>query len=136
MQHLQKMFLLFLGAAVVTLGFGLGVSAPGLISGGLTAALVAAGTLAGGVGLTIWLRSRFALIQTGRFLQYGSFWLSSALSFKLVALVFGLFGVTIALSSTALASFVTFALCFAVATAIREVPIKGRTWMPVRLKKK
>ena len=136
MQHLLKMFLLFLGAAAVTLIFGLGASAPGLVSGALTAVLVAAGTLAGGVGLTIWARSTFSLIQTGRFVQYASFWASSAVAFKLVALVFALFGVTVALTSTALASFVTFALCFAVATAVGEVPVKGRTWMPVRLKKK
>lgn len=136
MKHLRNMFLLFFGAAIVTMLTGLGASAPGLLTGGLAAALVAAGTLAGGVGLTIWARSAFGLIQTGRFLQWGSFWLSAAVSFKLTALILGVFGVAIWLPSLLLASLSTFGICFAVAMLLGEVPIKGRTWMPVRMKKK
>ncbi len=61
MQHLWKMFFYFLAAAAVTCVFGLGVSAGDILPTALAAALVSAGALIGGVGLTIGLRALFGL---------------------------------------------------------------------------
>lgn len=133
MQHLHKMFFYFLAAAAVTFVFGLGVTVDGGLASWLGAvvagALVSAGALAGGVGLTIAMRSAFKLMQVGRFLQYAVFWLAAGLSLKLVGLVF----TSLAVHSALLAGFAIFAIAFAAATITGEVPTKGRTWLPVKM---
>lgn len=135
MQHLWKMFFYFLAAATVTCVFGLGVSAGDIIPTALAAILVSAGALIGGVGLTIGMRALFGLMQVGRLLQYTAFWLSAAASLKIVGIIGGLiFAASLSVNSALLAGFTVFAIAFAAATITGEVPTKGRTWMPMKMK--
>ncbi len=135
MQHLWKMFFYFLAAAAVTCVFGLGVSAGDILPTALAATLVSAGALIGGVGLTIGLRAAFGLMQVGRLLQYTAFWLSAALSLKIVGIIGGLlFAASLTVNSALLAGFTVFAIAFAAATITGEVPTKGRTWLPMKMK--
>ncbi|MFA7340811.1 MAG: hypothetical protein WC028_28755 [Candidatus Obscuribacterales bacterium] len=135
MQHLWKMFFYFLAAAAVTCVFGLGVSAGDILPTALAAALVSAGALIGGVGLTIGLRALFGLMQVGRLLQYTAFWLSAAASLKIVGIIGGLiFAASLSVNSALLAGFTVFAIAFAAATITGEVPTKGRTWLPMKMK--
>lgn len=135
MQHLWKMFFYFLAAAAVTCVFGLGVSAGDILPTALAAALVSAGALIGGVGLTIGLRALFGLMQVGRLLQYTAFWLSAAASLKIVGIISGLiFAASLSVNSALLAGFTVFAIAFAAATITGEVPTKGRTWLPMKMK--
>lgn len=133
MQHLHKMFFYFLAAAAVTFVFGLGVSVGAgvaeVLGAALAATLVSAGALAGGVGLTIALRSLFGLMQIGRILQYAAFWLAAAVSLKLVGLVFA----SPVVHSALLAGFTIFAIAFTAAIITGEVPTKGRSWLPVKM---
>jgi hypothetical protein len=135
MQHLWKMFFYFLAAAAVTFVFGLGVSAGDLLPTALAAILVSAGALIGGVGLTIGMRALFGLMQVGRLLQYSAFWLSAAASLKIVGIIGGLiFAASLSVNSALLAGFTVFAIAFAAATITGEVPTKGRTWLPMKMK--
>lgn len=135
MQHLWKMFFYFLAAAAVTTVFGLGVTAGDVLPTALAAVLVSAGALIGGVGLTIGMRALFGLMQVGRLLQYTAFWLSAALSLKLVGIIGGLlFAASLTVNSALLAGFTVFAIAFAAATITGEVPTKGRTWLPMKMK--
>ena len=135
MQHLWKMFFYFLAAAAVTTVFGLGVSAGDVLPTALAAVLVSAGALIGGVGLTIGMRALFGLMQVGRLLQYTAFWLSAALSLKIVGIIGGLlFAASLTVNSALLAGFTVFAIAFAAATITGEVPTKGRTWLPMKMK--
>lgn len=135
MQHLWKMFFYFLAAAVVTTVFGLGVTAGDLFPTALAAVLVSAGALIGGVGLTIGMRALFGLMQVGRLLQYTAFWLSAALSLKIIGIIGGLlFAASLTVNSALLAGFTVFAMAFAAATITGEVPTKGRTWLPMKMK--
>lgn len=135
MQHLWKMFFYFLVAAAVTCVFGLGVTAGDLLPTALAAALVSAGALIGGVGSTIALRSLFGLAQVGRLIQYTAFWLSAALSLKLIGIIGGLlFAASLTVNSALLAGFAVFAMAFASATITGEVQFKGRTWLPMKMK--
>ena len=135
MQHLWKMFFYFLAAAAVTCVFGLGVSAGDVLPTALAAVLVSAGALIGGVGLTIGMRALFGLMQVGRLLQYTAFWLSAALSLKIIGIIGGLlFAASLTVNSALLAGFTVFAIAFAAATITGEVPTKGRTWLPMKMK--
>lgn len=135
MQHLWKMFFYFFAAATVTSVFGLGVTAGGIIPTALAVALVSAGALVGGVGSTIALRSLFGLMQVGRLMQYTAFWLSAALSLKLIGIIGGLiFAASLTVNTALLAGFTVFAIAFASATITGEIPTKGRTWLPVKMK--
>ncbi|MBA4234083.1 MAG: hypothetical protein C0465_26280 [Ralstonia sp.] len=135
MQHLWKMFFYFLAAAAVTTVFGLGVSAGDVLPTALAAVLVSAGALIGGVGLTIGMRALFGLMQVGRLLQYTAFWLSAALSLKIIGIIGGLlFAASLTVNSALLAGFTVFAMAFAAATITGEVPTKGRTWLPMKMK--
>lgn len=135
MQHLWKMFFYFLAAAVVTTVFGLGVTAGDLFPTALAAVLVSAGALIGGVGLTIGMRALFGLMQVGRLLQYTAFWLSAALSLKIIGIIGGLlFAASLTVNSALLAGFTVFAMAFAAATITGEVPTKGRSWLPMKMK--
>ncbi len=135
MQHLWKMFFYFLAAAAVTTVFGLGVSAGDVLPTALAAVLVSAGALIGGVGLTIGMRALFGLMQVGRLLQYTAFWLSAALSLKIIGIIGGLlFAASLTVNSALLAGFAVFAMAFAAATITGEVPTKGRTWLPMKMK--
>ena len=135
MQHLWKMFFYFLAAAAVTTVFGLGVTAGDVLPTALAAVLVSAGALIGGVGLTIGMRALFGLMQVGRLLQYTAFWLSAALSLKIIGIIGGLlFAASLTVNSALLAGFTIFAMAFAAATITGEVPTKGRTWLPMKMK--
>ncbi len=135
MQHLWKMFFYFLAAAAVTTVFGLGVTAGDVLPTALAAVLVSAGALIGGVGLTIGMRALFGLMQVGRLLQYTAFWLSAALSLKIIGIIGGLlFAASLTVNSALLAGFTVFAIAFAAATITGEVPTKGRTWLPMKMK--
>ncbi|MBU6452446.1 MAG: hypothetical protein KGS72_11745 [Cyanobacteria bacterium REEB67] len=133
MSHFVKVALYFFASALVTLGFGIGAGfASGALFGGiLVSALVSAAAVAGGVFLTVQARSLFNLMQTGRFIQYGSFWLSGLVALKVAAL---LFSSVLVVTNGALASLVATAICFTAATASGRIPWKGRTWLPVRMK--
>jgi hypothetical protein len=135
MQHLWKMFFYFLAAAAATTVFGLGVTAGDILPTALAAVLVSAGALIGGVGLTIGMRALFGLMQVGRLLQYTAFWLSAALSLKIIGIIGGLlFAASLTVNSALLAGFTIFAIAFAAATITGEVPTKGRTWLPMKMK--
>ena len=88
-----------------------------------------------GVGLTIGMRAMFGLMQVGRLLQYTAFWLSAALSLKIIGIIGGLlFAASLTVNSALLAGFTVFAMAFAAATITGEVPTKGRTWLPMKMK--
>lgn len=138
MQHLWKMFFYFLAAAAVTTVFGLGVTAGDVLPTALAAVLVSAGALTGGVGLTIGMRALFGLMQVGRLLQYTAFWLAAALSLKITGIMGGIVftagAASLTVNSALLAGFAVFAMAFAAATITGEVPTKGRTWLPMKMK--
>ena len=135
MQHLWKMFFYFLAAAAVTTVFGLGVTAGDVLPTALATVLVSAGALIGGVGLTIGMRALFGLMQVGRLLQYTAFWLSAALSLKIIGIIGGLLiAASLTVNSALLAGFTILAIEFPAATITGEVPTKGRTWLPMKMK--
>jgi len=135
MSHFIKVTLYFFASALVAIGFGLGASfTPGSFLPGLLVALaVSLAAVFGGVFLTMQARARFSLMQTGRFVQYASFWATGALALKIAAL---LFSSVLVVPSAALASFVALVVCFTSATLTGQIPWKGRTWLPVRFKNK
>ena len=134
MSHFIKDVLYFTASALVAIGFGLGASfAPGAFLPGLLVALaVALAAVFGGVLLTVTTRALFSLAQTGRVVQYASFWAAGAVSLKLAAV---LFSSVLFVSSASLASLVALIVCFTSATLTGQIPWKGRTWLPLRAKK-
>jgi len=132
MQHLHKMFFHFLGAALLVCLCSLGLTTTGgFLLAALAMALVSAGSLAGGVGLTIALRSVFGLTQLGRLVQYASFWLSASVS---LAIVGWIFSESLMIYSTLGAGFAIFAVAFTAATITGEVPTRGRSWLPMKMR--
>lgn len=135
MSHLIKVILYFFASSLIALGLGLGahIAAGSLLPGVLIAALVSTAAVAGGVFVTVQARSIFNLVQTGRFIQYASFWASGAIALKIAGL---LFSSVLVVSSASTAAFVAMAICFTAATLTGQIPWKGRTWLPVRMKSK
>jgi len=135
MSYLIKVILYFFASTLVAVGFGLGASfgTGYLIPGLVVALLVAASAVAGGVALTVAARSVFKLAQTGRFVQYASFWAAGALALKVAS---ALFGTVLVVSNAPLTAFVALVVCFTAATLSGQIPWKGRTWLPVRLQSK
>jgi hypothetical protein len=135
MSHLIKVTLYFFASALVAIGFGLGASftAGAFLPGLLVALAVSLAAVLGGVFLTVQARSIFSLVQTGRVVQYGSFWAAGAVALKVAALIFSS---VLVVPNAALASLVALAFCFTSATLTGQIPWKGRTWLPVRMKSK
>lgn len=131
-RHFYNMIGYFVGAAALTLLLGFGVEAAGLMSGAGAALIIGIVGLVFGLGATIALRALFGLMQTGRILQYVSFFLGSWLGVALAALLIS----TLVVTHAWLAGLVVFAVAFGAATATGEVPIKGRTWLPMRMPKR
>jgi hypothetical protein len=131
-RHFLMMNGYFIAAAAITLLLGFGVSAGGLLSGAIAAAVIGVTGMFFGLGATIALRAVFGLMQTGRVVQYLSFFLGSWLGVGLASLLTG----SLVVSSGAGAALLTFALAFGAATLVGEVPWKGRTWLPVRMPKR
>lgn len=125
-QHFFNMLIMFVAASFAAISFG-NVATDG-------AALIFGGLLAGSVGmisgllLTIVIRAAFSLVQTGRFLQYASFWAGTYLGVVAADWLFAGFAST----NPIVLSLVIFALAFAIATLSGEVPWRGRTWLPKR----
>ncbi len=128
--HLRNMYLYFLAstAAVLLLGIGTSISGSWLLAA-IAATLVAGSAIAGGILGTMRMRAFFGLMQTGRLLQYASFTVSAYVGLLLCGL---LFGSTLSLSSPLLSAVAIFVLAFGPATLFGEVPVRGRTWLPVR----
>jgi hypothetical protein len=135
--HLAKMFGLFVLAAALTVSLQLG--AESIVPGGASRAVIATArieasftaaaiSLLFGILVTAGVRRLFNLVQTGRFIQYAGFWLSSWLGLVCAGRWFEAFS----LSSPALAGFCFFALAFGFATALGVVPWRGRTWLPMQ----
>jgi hypothetical protein len=138
--HMLKMLVLFLFAAIMTLVLHLGAAISSHevhLSGATVVALrysfltTAAVSLLAGIIVTATLRRAFNLVQTGRLVQYSGFCLSSWLGLQLSAYFFG----AITLTAPIVASFALFAIAFGLATALGEVPWRGRTWLPMAKKK-
>ncbi|CAN5539870.1 hypothetical protein BH11CYA1_BH11CYA1_15000 [soil metagenome] len=127
--HLRNMFGYFLVGALLTVLIGLGVQVGSVVTAVLGAALAAAIALLGGILVTMIFRTAFKLVQTGRILQYGGFWLACWLGLEAAAAVFSN---TLALSNGFLASLAFFAIGFGAATVFGQVPWRGRSWMPIR----
>ncbi len=128
-RHFLNMLGYFIGAAALSMLLGLGVSAGGLLSGIAAAAIIGGVGLVVGLGATIVLRSVFSLMQTGRFIQYASFFLGTWLGVSLASLAIS----SLVVSSGWLAGLLIFAIAFGAATLTGEVPTKGRTWLPRRM---
>jgi hypothetical protein len=126
--HMLRMFGYFLGSTVL-IGILLqsAFSVPGFST---VASLLVTATLSLVIGLvlTIVIRRLANLTQTGRFLQYASFWLGSYFA---VLLATKLFPGAIWHNAPGFESLLIFALAFGPATYFKEVPWKGRTWLPV-----
>ena len=130
-RHFLNMLGYFIGAAAVLLISGITMTAGTLLTGVLAAGIV------GSVGLIFWLfstislRSMFGLMQTGRVVQYVSFFLGTWLGVCLATLLLP----ALVVSHSWLAAMVVYGLAFGSATLTGEVPTKGRTWLPVRMPK-
>lgn len=138
LRHLLRMYGLFVVAAFATLFLhagatigGASASAPSLLAVVLTGLTAAAIALLAGILVTAMTRRLLRLTQTGRLIQYTGFWLASWLGLKAGAYFFS----AVTLTYPALAGLVLFAIAFGSATALGEVPWRGRTWLPVADKK-
>jgi hypothetical protein len=131
-RHFLNMIGYFVAAAAVTLFIGFGMSAGSLLSGLLSAVIVGVTGLTFGLGATIVIRQVFGLMQTGRFIQYLSFFLGTWLGVGLASLLIS----ALVITSGAGAALTTFAFAFGAATLVGEVPWKGRTWLPIRMPKR
>jgi tetratricopeptide (TPR) repeat protein len=131
--HMLRMFGYFLGStALIGILFQSTLSIPSVTT--VVSLLVTASlSLVIGLVLTIVIRRLANLTQTGRILQYASFWLGS---FCAVLLASTLFPGAVWHYSPALESLLIFAFAFGPATYFTEVPWKGRTWLPVAKKRK
>ncbi len=133
MKHMRNLFGYFLAATLVVAFAGIGAEVAGSIWLAIAAsAVVASIALVGGIFVTMIFRTLFKLVQTGRILQYAGFWLTSFLGLKAAA---SLFATALFVTNPLLASFVLFALAFGSATICGEVPMRGRTWLPVKSKR-
>ena len=131
--HMLRLFGYFLGSTTL-IGILLqsAFSAPSFST--VASLLVTASlSLVIGLALTIVIRQLGNLTQTGRFLQYASFWLGSYCALLVAT---KLFPGAIWHDSPALESLLIFAFTFGPATFFKEVPWKGRTWLPVARKRK
>lgn len=136
MLHPFKIFLYF---AVATLLLGIlgmssaAFSAPALLALAGTSIIVGGFSLGGGMGVTIWTRSAFSLMQTGRVIQWPAFCLSAWAG---LALSSWLFGSLLTISAGFGSALAIFAGAFAWGYFRKEIPWKGRTWLPRRMPKK
>jgi hypothetical protein len=131
--HMLRMLGYFLGSTTVMgilLQSALSVPRLSTVASLLVTAFL---SLVLGLALTIVIRRLANLTQTGRYLQYASFWLGS---YCAVLLATVLFPGVIWHHSHALESLFIFALAFGPATYFKEVPWKGRTWLPIAKKRK
>ncbi len=139
MMHPLRVFLFFLLATVVTALFGVGVQvsfgdpAMALLSLGVTSAVVAACALAGGMGVTISTRATFNLMQTGRLIQWPAFMLSAWAGLSISSFILG---AALTVTNGLLASVVIFGLAFGWGYFRKEIPWKGRTWLPAKMPKR
>jgi hypothetical protein len=127
MNHVRNLFFYFVGAAVLTMLLGVGVTAGSILFGLIGSVLVGAVAVAIGIGSTALIRSSLKLMQTGRVIQYSGFIGATYLGYLLIGF---LFAGTVTLAQPLLAAVVTFGLAFGSATLMREIPWKGRTWLP------
>lgn len=129
-RHLLKMYGYFLLGSLICMIFGMGASLSTLSDIFAAAAITAALSLVGGIFITASVRALFGLTQTGRLVQYAGFWLASLGALHLTDYfvpVYLLVGGTVA-------AFVIVLFSFAGAMTFGEVPVKGRSWLPVRRK--
>lgn len=132
LSHVTNMALIFFAAVSATFWFEIGAEAgPSLLNLAVPALVTSLVSLFGGVFITQQSRALFNLQQTGRVFQYVSFWLTSLAG---LALSTWLFPQALEVHSFALASAAITYLGFATAIFFGEVPVKGRTWLPVSLK--
>lgn len=134
MMHPTKVFLYFLFASAIAMSFGLGVAVTGtLLAQALTtvvaSAIVGAFSLGGGMGITIASRSVFGLMQTGRAIQWPAFIVSAWAGLAVVGLLFS----SVAVTSGLFASLAIFAMAFGWGYFRKEIPWKGRTWLPKKM---
>jgi hypothetical protein len=129
MAHFLKVIFYFFLSTLLTLTIGLGAHyTPGVLAwGAFGTMLVGLISVFGGLILTIGIRHFFKLSQTGRIIQYASFWSSGWLGLWLIA---KWTTTGIVLTNAPLAAFVAFAVCFTAATLNGEIPWKGRSWLP------
>ena len=129
--HFYRMFNYFAASSlittVLTASFASTLAGWGMAL--LASLLIAAGSLAGGILVTMMTRNAFGLIQTGRILQYSGFILSALISTVVVGFLLSAF---VSFGSPLLTGLLLFALAFGSATLTGEVPTKGRTWLPKR----
>ena len=95
--------------------------------------IVVTGVLSVALGTfsTAMTRAKFNLIQTGRVIQWLGFWLATSIS---VGLSSYLFADNASVASSLLNGGAIFACSFAFAYGIKEIPWRGRTWLPMRRK--
>lgn len=130
--HLRNMFAYFAVATAVVIGLGVGTTITGSWLIAFPAVLaIAAFTAFGGITITMQLRQRLNLVQTGRVVQYASFIASAFLALTLCG---WLLGSTFAVANALCTASALFVAAFAPATIFGEVPWHGRTWLPVRRK--
>lgn len=129
--HLRNMFGYFSAATLLVLILGIGAHiAPGGLFAGIVFGFVAAGiALIGGIFATMFMRNVFGLVQTGQFLQYAGFWLSSWIALKFTAAVSD---GAITLTAPFVTALVLVTVAFTGAIYHGEVP--KRSWMPVKKK--
>jgi len=128
--HLLKMYGYFLLGSLICMILGMGASLSTLSDIFAAAAITAALSLVGGIFVTASVRALFGLTQTGRLVQYAGFWLATLGALQITDYfvpVYLLVGGTVA-------AFVTVLFSFAGAITFGEVPVKGRSWLPVRRK--
>ena len=131
-RHLINMAGIFFAAVLLTNASGIGVdagpsSALNVLSAGLTSAIA----LLGGTFITQQTRSLFNLMQTGRLFQYFSFWICSILGLLASSVAFPS---VLLVENFALAAFAIVVVAFSTAIFVGEVPTKGRSWLPMRMR--
>ncbi len=139
MMHPYKVFLFFLFATAITALFGVGVALPtgdlamSMLSLGVTSVVTALCALAGGMGVTISTRATFSLMQTGRLIQWPAFMLSAWAGLSISSFILG---AALTVTSGFLASAMIFGLAFGWGYFRKEIPWKGRTWLPAKMPKR
>ncbi|MBX9573056.1 MAG: hypothetical protein K2X77_29435 [Candidatus Obscuribacterales bacterium] len=129
--HLIHMMLIFFAAVLATFWFEIGAEAgPSLLDLAAPAFVTSTLSLLAGTFVTQQTRALFNLMQTGRVFQYLSFWLTSLAG---LAVSSWIFPQALEVHSFALASAAIVYLGFATAIFFGEVPVQGRSWLPVRM---
>jgi hypothetical protein len=131
--HMLRMFGYFLySSALIGILLQKSPSVPGIST---VASLLVTASLSLVLGLlvTIVIRWLATLTQTGRVLQYASFWLGS---YSAVLIATAVFPGAIWHYPPSPESLLIVVLAFGGATYLKEVPWKGRTWLPVAKKQK